>query len=74
MIARSIGQGSNSATHVAMNMVRSFKKIRSVLMVGIGGGATTAPVEGRIKPTTEIFLGDVVVSNPGGSEGKHAGK
>jgi nucleoside phosphorylase len=48
--------GNNPAAAVAMQMRATFKAIRLVLMVGIGGGV----------PTTEadIRLGDVVVSQP----------
>lgn len=48
--------GTNSATRVARDMVRTFPKLRFALMVGIGGGAPTAE--------NDIRLGDVVVSQP----------
>ncbi|KAK9575933.1 hypothetical protein V6Z93_010619 [Aspergillus fumigatus] len=48
--------GTNSATRVARDMVRTFPKLRFALMVGIGGGAPTAK--------NDIRLGDVVVSQP----------
>jgi nucleoside phosphorylase len=48
--------GTNSATRVARDMVRTFPKIKFALMVGIGGGAPTSE--------NDIRLGDVVVSQP----------
>ncbi|PWY66379.1 purine and uridine phosphorylase [Aspergillus sclerotioniger CBS 115572] len=48
--------GSNSASRVARDMVRTFPNLRFALMVGIGGGAPTA--------RHDIRLGDVVVSQP----------
>lgn len=48
--------GTNSATRVARDMVRSFPHLRFALLVGIGGGA---PNE-----YNDIRLGDVVVSQP----------
>lgn len=53
--------GLTSATCVAQDMIRSFPRIRFVLMVGIGGGAPT--------PERDIRLGDVVVSVPSGNLG-----
>ncbi|KAF3389451.1 Serine/threonine-protein phosphatase 6 regulatory ankyrin repeat subunit A [Penicillium rolfsii] len=49
------GHGTTSATAVAKDMCNDFKKIRVVLMVGIGGGVPTK---------RDIRLGDVVVSAP----------
>ncbi|PYH42890.1 5'-methylthioadenosine/S-adenosylhomocysteine nucleosidase family protein [Aspergillus saccharolyticus JOP 1030-1] len=53
--------GTNSASRVARDMVRSFPQLRFALMVGIGGGVPT--------PETDIRLGDVVVSSPQGGRG-----
>jgi nucleoside phosphorylase len=50
--------GNNPATAVATQMRATFKKIRFVLMVGIGGGVPSAEADVR--------LGDVVVSQPSG--------
>ncbi|KAF7125986.1 hypothetical protein CNMCM5793_002345 [Aspergillus hiratsukae] len=67
VIARPIKTGKAAAANAAVNMVRTFPKIRFGLMVGIGGGATDAPGPGV--STTDIFLGDVVVSQPHGDHG-----
>ncbi|KAB8213051.1 WD domain protein [Aspergillus novoparasiticus] len=48
--------GTNSASRVARDMLRTFPKLRFALMVGIGGGVPTAK--------NDIRLGDVVVSQP----------
>ncbi|RAK93710.1 hypothetical protein BO79DRAFT_224172 [Aspergillus costaricaensis CBS 115574] len=48
--------GTTSAATVASNMFISFRSIRHLLMVGVGGGAPSA--------STDIRLGDVVVSIP----------
>jgi nucleoside phosphorylase len=48
--------GTNSATRVARDMIRTFPNLRFALMVGIGGGAPTTK--------NDIRLGDVVVSQP----------
>jgi nucleoside phosphorylase len=53
--------GTNSAAIVATRMLSTFTSIRFGLMVGIGGGV---PGEGK-----DIRLGDVVVSEPGGTSG-----
>lgn len=44
------------ASHVARDMVRSFKNMRIVLLVGIGGGAPSKD--------HDIRLGDIIVSTP----------
>ncbi|KIX02499.1 uncharacterized protein Z518_08440 [Rhinocladiella mackenziei CBS 650.93] len=51
-----------SATHVGKDMIRTFRELRFVLLVGIGGGIPDLP-------THDIRLGDVVVSRPGESHG-----
>ncbi|KAL3462915.1 Pfs domain protein [Aspergillus heterothallicus] len=66
VIARTNIAGGCPATQVVTNMLRSFRNIRFGLLVGIGGGATTAP---RPRKPTDIFLGDVVVSKPEYSHG-----
>ncbi|KAG8627710.1 hypothetical protein KVT40_003583 [Elsinoe batatas] len=48
--------GTNSASHVAGNMMRSFPSLRFGLMVGVGGGVPSR--------RNDIRLGDVVVSKP----------
>ncbi|TLS27284.1 hypothetical protein PpBr36_05524 [Pyricularia pennisetigena] len=53
--------GANSAAAVIADLVRSFPEVRSVLMVGIAGGAPSA--------TNDIRLGDVVVATPGPGHG-----
>ncbi|KAI0444158.1 hypothetical protein F4803DRAFT_561045 [Xylaria telfairii] len=53
--------GTNSATNVANNMVRTYPHIRIGLMVGIGGGAPN--------DKHDIRLGDVVVSTPSNGHG-----
>lgn len=52
--------GNNSAATVAKDMLRSFP-IKIGLMVGVGGGVWSRKVDMR--------LGDVVVSQPGGTHG-----
>jgi nucleoside phosphorylase len=59
--------GTNPAATAAANLLRTFPKIRFGLMVGIGGGA---PREPNDDPYEDLRLGDVVVSNPEGSQGK----
>ena len=46
--------GTTSAAAVALRMNSKFQSIRFSLMVGVGGGV----------PTTDVRLGDVVVSQP----------
>ncbi|KAK6530571.1 hypothetical protein TWF281_007414 [Arthrobotrys megalospora] len=58
--------GTNPAAIAAGNLLRTFPKIRFGLMVGIGGGA---PREPSTDPYEDIRLGDVVVSNPEGTNG-----
>ncbi|KAL3476583.1 hypothetical protein BJX99DRAFT_258332 [Aspergillus californicus] len=70
VIAKSNNTGTSAAATAATNMVRTFRMIRFVLMVGIAGGATSSPsLPGSIERTTPIFLGDVVVSAPHGGHG-----
>jgi hypothetical protein len=60
--------GISPATHIVTNMTRTFRNIRFVLLVGIGGGAPAAPnVE---NPVMDIHLGDVIVSCPDGNDGE----
>ncbi|KAL4889445.1 hypothetical protein BDV59DRAFT_210363 [Aspergillus ambiguus] len=62
--------GRSPATAAATNLIRTFPEIRFVLMVGVGGGATKAPSRaGSLNPAEDIFLGDVVVSEPHGDHG-----
>ncbi|OJI98795.1 hypothetical protein ASPVEDRAFT_147980 [Aspergillus versicolor CBS 583.65] len=69
-IIRSTNTGRSAATAAATHLVRTFEKIRFVLMVGVGGGATNAPSRpGSLSPTEDIFLGDVVVGSPHGDHG-----
>ncbi|KAK6544659.1 hypothetical protein TWF694_001347 [Orbilia ellipsospora] len=66
VIARPAIYGTNSAAYTAVNMVKSFRSLRFVLMVGIGGGAPGPPVpEDSLEE--DIRLGDVVVGFPKGS-------
>lgn len=60
--------GADAISHTAAHMVRSFRSIRFGLMVGIGGGAPSAP--DTANPLNDIRLGDVVVSEPKGNHGK----
>ncbi|KAG8532516.1 uncharacterized protein KY384_002393 [Bacidia gigantensis] len=53
--------GNAPAAQVATQMLRSFKSIKIVLMVGTGGGVP--------QPQDDIRLGDVVVSEPQGRLG-----
>ncbi|KAK6349679.1 hypothetical protein TWF696_005958 [Orbilia brochopaga] len=53
--------GTNAAAVVANDMVRSFTKLRFILLVGIAGGAPTND--------NDVRLGDVVVSVPRGTLG-----
>jgi ankyrin repeat domain-containing protein 50 len=59
--------GTNPAATAAANLVRTFPKIRFGLMVGIGGGAPGEPSD---DPSEDLRLGDVVVSNPEGNQGR----
>ena len=59
--------GNTPATVVAINLLRSFRKIRFGLMVGIGGGAPDMHEE---DPKKDIRLGDVVVSTSDSRCGK----
>ncbi|KAF4447976.1 hypothetical protein F53441_8567 [Fusarium austroafricanum] len=52
---------TTSAATVAKDMLRTFKSIRFGLMVGLGGGAPSK--------TQDIRLGDIVVSQPTGTNG-----
>jgi nucleoside phosphorylase len=53
--------GSNSAAHVASNMLWSFRQLRFGFIVGIGGGIPN--------PKYDIRLGDIVVGKPYEREG-----
>ncbi|THV69044.1 Pfs, NACHT and ankyrin domain protein [Aureobasidium pullulans] len=53
--------GPTAATTTALSMLSSFPHIRFGLLVGIGGGIPSA--------SRDIRLGDIVVSQPSGSEG-----
>ncbi|UNI15346.1 hypothetical protein JDV02_001886 [Purpureocillium takamizusanense] len=55
--------GTTSAATTALNLLSSLPQIRIGLLVGIGG-AVARPDQGR-----DIRLGDVVVSQPEGTEG-----
>ncbi|KAG2005207.1 hypothetical protein GB937_008903 [Aspergillus fischeri] len=71
VIAKCTRAGTTNASTAVTHMLRTFDKIRFGLMVSIGGGAADAP--GSHDPrrsTTDILLGDVVVSKP---EGNHGG-
>ncbi|CAG8408175.1 unnamed protein product [Penicillium salamii] len=52
--------GTNAASAVMLNMRRSFPRVESCLLVGIGGGVPS--------PENDIRLGDVVVSHPNGAD------
>ncbi|KID70608.1 Nucleoside phosphorylase domain protein, partial [Metarhizium hybridum] len=53
--------GNNSAAAIATRMKASFRAIRFILLVGIGGGVPSAD--------NDIRLGDVVISQPAQSHG-----
>lgn len=55
--------GTNAAATVATNMSRTFKALRFGLMVGIGGGIP------HLDRKVDIRLGDIVVSQPTGTNG-----
>ncbi|KAL4939607.1 hypothetical protein BDV06DRAFT_33609 [Aspergillus oleicola] len=59
--------GIVSATHIVTNMIRTFQKIRFVLLVGVGGGAPGAP--NASNSYMDIRLGDVIVCCPDGNDG-----
>jgi ankyrin repeat domain-containing protein 50 len=59
--------GTNAAAMVAINLLRSFPKIRFGLMVGVGGGAPGQPSDDS---SEDLRLGDVAVSKPEGEHGK----
>ena len=52
--------GNNAAVQAASNLIRSFPRIRFILLVGVGGGVSKA----NLPPMKDVRLGDVVVSNP----------
>ncbi|CAG8945513.1 unnamed protein product [Penicillium salamii] len=52
--------GTNAASAVMLNMRRSFPRVESCLLVGIGGGVPSSE--------NDIRLGDVVVSHPNGAD------
>ena len=58
--------GTGAAATAAKDLLRSFTKIRFGLMVGVGGGAPGRPGD---DPIEDLYLGDVVVSNPGPESG-----
>ncbi|KAI9172737.1 Vegetative incompatibility protein [Paramyrothecium foliicola] len=53
--------GTTTAATVAKDLLRTFKSIRFGLMVGIGGGVPSR--------SQDIRLGDIVVSQPNGTNG-----
>jgi len=55
--------GTNAASTVAANMLRTFTGLRFGLMVGIGGGIP------NLEKDVDIRLGDVVISQPDKSHG-----
>ena len=59
--------GMSPAATVASNLLRSFRKIRFGLMVGIGGGAPSNIANSD--PMKDLRLGDVVISYPTGQYG-----
>lgn len=61
--------GMVPASNTVTNASRTFRQIRCVLLVGIGGGAPGKPDEWN--SMMHIRLGDVVVSCPDKKEGKH---
>ncbi|PLB48693.1 hypothetical protein P170DRAFT_509439 [Aspergillus steynii IBT 23096] len=68
VIAQITRSGTTNASTDVTNMLRTFREIRFGLMVGIGGGALDAKSDDPGEQTTDIHLGDVVVSKPEGSE------
>src|ERR1700684_4511436 len=62
--------GISAAATTARDLLRSFRKVRFGLMVGVGGGAPSNPSD---DPRQDIRLGDVIVSNPEGNYGKGRG-
>ena len=71
VIGKAVKPGKSAAAITAADMIRSFRNIRFVLMVGIAGGAATAiPPAGVSASPKYIFLGDVVVSTPEGPYGE----
>ncbi|KAF4984995.1 hypothetical protein FDECE_16911, partial [Fusarium decemcellulare] len=64
--------GTTSATTTAMHMLTSFPSIRIGLMVGIGAGIPKIRKNrktNKVYDVRDIRLGDVVVSQPGGTHG-----
>lgn len=59
--------GTTPASVAATNLRRTFRGIRLSLLVGVGGGAPGPPNADSRK---DIRLGDVVVCNPDGVDGK----
>jgi nucleoside phosphorylase len=68
VVIAQVGRGTNAAAHAATNLLRTFPNIRFGLMVGIGGGAPSAP--NTRDPQKDIRLGDVIVSRAKGSHGR----
>lgn len=64
--------GTTAATTTAMHMLASFPTIKIGLMVGIGAGIPRIKKDrktNRYRDLRNIRLGDVVVSQPGGTHG-----
>lgn len=53
--------GTNDAAAAAIQLLNDFRSIKLGLLVGVGGGAPGQ------QPSNDVRLGDVVVSEPGGS-------
>ncbi|KAH8431465.1 uncharacterized protein LDX57_009128 [Aspergillus melleus] len=70
IIVKFTQSGTTSAATAVTNLLRTFGKIRFGLMVGIGGGAADNPEsDDPTRETTDILLGDVVVSRPRAGHG-----
>lgn len=63
-----LSTGSVAIAHTVVDLTRTFYNIRFGLMIGIGGGAPSAPHP--TNPLNDIRLGDVVVSQPSELHGK----
>ena len=57
--------GTSSAAIAASNLVRSFPKVRFVMMVGLAEGVSIT----SLPPEKDVRLGDIVVSSPNGFHG-----
>ncbi|KAK6362890.1 hypothetical protein TWF730_000343 [Orbilia blumenaviensis] len=61
VIMRPSRAGADAVSHATTNMARTFRNLRFVFLIGVGGGAPQEPV-GEDADDEDLRLGDVVVS------------